>query len=128
MIQYISSKNKISLLTSINKMVSYYISHGLHVGTMFVNPDFQSLEEKVVSTTLNKTGACDHVPEVDRQIQVINERIQSHHANLPFPSFTRRMAIDMAKHVVMLLNAFPSKSVLPKTYSPRTIMTGKSFD
>ena len=32
---------------------------------MFVDPEFQSLE-KLVSTTLNATGARDHVPEVER--------------------------------------------------------------
>ena len=81
---------------------------------MFVDPKFQSLEEKVVSITLNTTGACDHVPEVEIHTQVIKERIRSHHANLPFPSFTRRMAIELAKHVVIFLKAFPPNSVLSK--------------
>ena len=54
--------------------------------------------------------------------------MRAHHANLSFPSFTTRMTIDLAKHVVMFLNSFPPKSVLSKTYSPRTIMTGKSLD
>ena len=54
--------------------------------------------------------------------------MQAHHANLPLPSFTRRMTIDLAKHVVMFLNAFPPKSGLSKTYSPCTIMTGKALD
>ena len=57
----LSSKNEISLVTSINKIVSYYISHGLHVGKMFVDPEFQFLVEKVLSTTINTTGAHDHV-------------------------------------------------------------------
>ena len=82
----------------------------------------------MVSTTLNTTGARDHVPEVERQIQVIKEHMRAHHANLPFPSFTRRMTIELAKHVVMFLNAFPPKSGISKTYSPRTIMTGKALD
>ena len=43
-IEYLSSKNDISLVTSINKIVSYYKSHILHVGTMFVDPKFQLLE------------------------------------------------------------------------------------
>ena len=67
-IEYLSSKNEIALVTSINKIVSYYRSHGLHVFTMFVDPEFKSLEEKVVSTTLNTTEARDPVPEVQRQI------------------------------------------------------------
>ena len=43
-IYYLSSKNEISLVTSINKIVSYYRSHGLHVDKMSVEPDFMSLE------------------------------------------------------------------------------------
>ena len=70
-IEYLSSKNEISLVTSINKIVSYYRSHGLHVVTMFIDPEFKSLDEKVFSTTLNTTGARDNVPEVERQKQVI---------------------------------------------------------
>ena len=54
--------------------------------------------------------------------------MRAHHTNLPFPSFMRRMTIELAKHVVMFLNAFPPKSGLSKTYSPRTIMTGKTLD
>ena len=95
---------------------------------MFVDPEFQFLEGKVVSTTLNTTGARDHVPEVERQIQFIKERMQAHHANLPFPSFTKRITIELANHAVVFLNTFPPKSGLPKTYSPRKIMTGKALD
>ena len=66
MIEYLSRKNEIALVTSIHKIVCYYKSHGLHVGTMFVDPNLQHLEEKAVSNTLNKTEARDHVPEVER--------------------------------------------------------------
>ena len=45
-----------------------------------------------------------------------------------FPSFTIRMNIDLAKHVVLFLNAFPPKSGLSKIYSPHTIMTDKTLD
>ena len=54
--------------------------------------------------------------------------MRAHHANLPFPSFTRRMNIELANHVVMFLNTFPPKRGLSKTYSPHTIMTGKTID
>ena len=43
-IEYLSSKNEIALVNSINKIVSYYRSHGLNLGTMFVDPDFKSLD------------------------------------------------------------------------------------
>ena len=65
-IEYLSSKNVIALVASINKIVIYYRSHGLHIGKMFVYPKFQSFEEKAFSTILNTTGACDHVSEAER--------------------------------------------------------------
>ena len=38
------------------------------------------------------------------------------------------MTIDLAKQVLMFLNAFPPKIGLSKTYIPHTIMTGKALD
>ena len=37
-IEYLSSNTDIELLRSINKIVSYYKSHDLHVGMMYVDP------------------------------------------------------------------------------------------
>ena len=54
--------------------------------------------------------------------------MRAHHANLPFPRFTKHMTKEVAKHVVMFRNAFPPKSGLSKTYSPRTIMKVKAID
>ena len=68
MVEYLSKKNEIALVTPINKIVSYYKSHVLHVGIIFLDPKFHFLEEKLVSITLNKTGARDHILEVERQI------------------------------------------------------------
>ena len=95
---------------------------------MFVDPEFQFLEKKVAITALNTTGMCDHVPEVERQIKFIKERMRAHHDNLPFPKFTRRMTIWLANHVVMFLNAFPPNSGLSNTYTPCTIITVKALD
>ena len=39
-IEYLSSDIDIELLSSINKIVSYYKSHGLHVGMMYDDPEF----------------------------------------------------------------------------------------
>ena len=54
--------------------------------------------------------------------------MQAHHAKLTFPSFKRCMIIELAKQVVMFLNALPPKRGLSKTHSPRTIMTVKALD
>ena len=40
-IEYLSSKNEIALVTSINKVVSYYRSNGLHLVKIFLDPEFK---------------------------------------------------------------------------------------
>ena len=70
---------------------------------MFSYPEFQFLEYKVDSIRLNTTSAYDHFPEVKCQTKVIGECMQAHHANLNLPSFTRWMAIELGKDVVMFL-------------------------
>ena len=59
---------------------------------------------------------------------MIKERMQAHHVNLPFTSFKRHMTIELAKRVMIFLNAFPPKIGISKTYIPRTIMTEKALD
>ena len=54
--------------------------------------------------------------------------MRAHHANLTIPNFTRRITIELAKHVVMFFNDFPPKSGISKTYTPRKIMTGNALD
>ena len=95
---------------------------------MLVDPKFQFLEEKVVSTTLNTIGARDHILELEIQIKFIKERVQAHHSNLHLPTFTRRMTIELAKYVVTFLKALPPNIGLSKKQSKRTIMMGKSLD
>ena len=65
-IEYLSGNSEISLVNYINKIFSYYNSHSLYIRMIFVDPNFQFLEDKVVSKSLNTTGVCDNVPEVER--------------------------------------------------------------
>ena len=50
------------------------------------------------------------------------------YSTLPFTIVPGRMVIELDKYVVLWVNAFPPKSGISKTYSPRTIMTGTTLD
>ena len=74
-IEYISNRSENSLVNYINKIVRHYKSHGILVSTIFVDPDFQLLEDKVDITRLHTASARDHAQELELQIKVIKERI-----------------------------------------------------
>ena len=56
-IEYLLNISEISLVNSIDKIVSYYKSHSLHKRTIFVDLKLQLLEDKVVSTALKNLRA-----------------------------------------------------------------------
>ena len=95
---------------------------------MHMDPKFNCLDQLIIGTDLNTTAARDHVPEIEWQIKVVKERMQAVHGGLPYDRMTSCMIIYLGKYVVIIINAFPPKSSLARTYIPRTIMTGKQLE
>ena len=95
---------------------------------MYMYPEFNCLDQLIVGTDLNTTAVRYRVPEIERQIKVVKEWMQAFHGSLPYDRRNSRMIIEIGKYIVMMINVFPSKSGLSRTYSLRTIMTGKQLD
>jgi hypothetical protein len=77
---------------------------------------------------LNITSADEHVPEVERCIRVIKERVRAIRHSLPFDQVPQMITIHMVLHVVKILNYFPTKRGISATWSPRMIMAGKPLN
>ena len=82
---------------------------------MYMDPEFNCVDKSIVGTDLNTTAARDHVPEIERQIQVVKERMKSFHGGLLYDHMTIRMIIELGKYVVMMINDFPPNSCLSRT-------------
>ena len=54
--------------------------------------------------------------------------MQAVHGGLSYDRMTSLMIIYLGKYVVMMINAFPPKICLSRTYIPHTIMAGKQLD
>ena len=76
----------------------------------------------------NFTAANEHVPEIERRIRMIKERVRAVRSSLPFKRIPRRLAINMVLYVVKQLTFFPTKGGVSETLSPRMIMTGETLD
>ena len=94
---------------------------------MYMDSEFNYLDKIITSMYINTMAAREQIPEIERQIQVIKERIRALHGGLPYYRMTSRMVIELGKYIVMMINAFPPKSCISCTYSPHTIMTGKQL-
>ena len=65
---------------------------------------------------------------IERQIRVIKERVRAIRHTLPFKVIPLIMLIKMTYFSIFWTNAFPPKSGVSETISPRKIITGQQMD
>jgi hypothetical protein len=90
--------------------------------------EFEKLRPLVPGININTTAAKEHVPEIERRIRVIKERGRALLNTLPFNQMPQVILIELIYHVVLWLNAFPSKSGISETLSPREIVLRHKLD
>jgi hypothetical protein len=79
------------------------------VGTVLMENEFEKLQNLVPILMINMTAAKEHIPEVERKIRLIKERGRGILNTLTFKMMPRLMLIELVYHVVLWLNAFPTK-------------------
>jgi hypothetical protein len=110
------------LAAGITRMIDLYARGGFQVGTVLMDNEFKKLRNLVPILAINTTAAREHVPEVERKIRLIKERGRGILNTLPFKKMPRLILIELIYHVVLWLNAFPAKSGVSETLSPRSIV------
>ena len=78
--------------------------------------------------TLNSSANDEHVPEVERHIRTLKERVRSVYNMLPFAKMPARMIIELVYYCGFWLNSFPAHGGISPTLSPRTIIAGMTID
>jgi hypothetical protein len=126
--KFMPSRTAKQLAAGIPRMIDLYARGGFQVGTVLMDNEFEKLRNLVPILTINTTAAKDHVPEVERKIRLITEWGRGILNTLPFKKMPRLMLIELVYHVVLWLNAFPTKSGVSETLSPRKIVYQHKLD
>jgi hypothetical protein len=90
--------------------------------------EFEKVWPLVPGLNLNTTAAKEHVPKIKRRIRVIKEQGRALLNTLPYKKMPQLILIELLYHVVLWVNAFPSKSGISETLSPREIVLQHRLD
>ena len=90
--------------------------------------EFEKLKLLMPSVERNTTAAKEHVSEAERTIRTLKERMRGLLATLPFTHIPKRMKIEFIYFMVLWLNAFPVKSGISQTFSPRELLVRWRLD
>jgi hypothetical protein len=89
---------------------------------------FEKVKNKLPLVVCNTTAAKEHMSEAERSIRTIKEHMRGIVGMLPFEFIPPRLKMEFIYFVVLWLTAFPAKSGIPATYSPRELLVRWKLD
>ena len=112
----------------IEQIKHLYKKGGFTIGTVLMDNEFEKLCPLVPEMQLNTTAASKHVPEIECCNQLVKERARGILNTLPYKRMPQTILVKLIYHVVLWLNAFPSKTGVSDTLSPREIVLRHRLD
>jgi hypothetical protein len=120
--KYTPSCTAKQLAAGIRRIMDVYSQGGFVVGTILAGNEFEPLRILLPILAVNTTSAKEHLPEVERSICLIKECGRGILNTLPFKKMPQVILIKLVYHVVLWLNAYPTKSGVSDMLLPREIV------
>jgi len=130
MVGEIKSRSMNHMKDILDTMINYYRSASFNV--KMIKTDGESgiigLSSHLNSRgiTINQAGKSQHVPQVERKIRQIKERVRAHISILPF-KLTRQLLVQLVLYCVQLINVIP-RNDNNFNLSPKELFCGKKLD
>ena len=114
-----------TIIQRLKSVTALYRHRGFKISAILADNEFEAIRPQF--PMLNCAAANEHVPEVERFIRTIKDRVRSTYRMLPYKRIPRTMLIHLTKNSVFWLNAFPARDGVSSKHSPRYIMTGQEL-
>ena len=128
-VTHLSNRKIPTIFAALKAMHNYYLQRGFQIVFVKGDGEFKPLEalmsELYGGPTLNLASANEHVPDIERKIRVIKERVRAVAYGMPFNALPPRMLVHSVLFVTKQLNLFPVKGGISTQFSPKQIMTGE---
>jgi len=126
----IKNEKKSRMMTSLKQIIDVYNARGCTIKHILTDGQFQCLRKSLQreGIMLNITAQDEHVPEVERYIFTIEERVRATINTLPLEKYPHHLIVEIIYNTVFWLNCFLHKNGIHPTLSPRTIVTGTTIN
>ena len=98
--QQLENRRAKLLQRELNNIVILYKNRGFTVRTLFMDNEFAPIKNSIVGVTVNCCAPNEHVPEAERMIRVIKERVRAYFCMLPFKRIPARMLVELVRFCV----------------------------
>ena len=130
--QYIPSRSSKDYIKVIREVIAVYQKGGFRVTQLYCDNEFCPLMSQMMELepdiNINYSSPNEHVPDIERSICVIKERVRATYHGLDFQKLPKVMIKMLVAESAKKLNFFPAKNGVSPFYSPRMIIHGKTLD
>ena len=97
---------------------------------LLLDNEFEGVRERMHKhgMNINICAPNEHIPEVERKIRTVKERVRGILTTLPFKLIPNVIIVHAVVFSVIWINFFPPKSGVSQHLSPQVIVTGLSAD
>ena len=129
-IEYIEGRTKSSFDKAFDTVFCIYNKAGFTIKTVFGDPEFDIMRDTFVDLDIdqNVASAQEHVPEIERAICLIKERIRAMWHRMHYSVIPKVMVIALAQECANWLNLFPPKQGVSEYHSQKMIIERVSLD
>ena len=126
--EHLPTRTAASISMHLKRVLMVYGRAGFRVRTILMDGEFEKIKPLMPTVECNTTAAKEHVSEAERTIRTIKERTRGLLGTLPFSNIPKRMKIEFVYFMVLWLNAFPVRTGISTTYSPRELIVRWRLD
>jgi hypothetical protein len=108
-VEPIPNRKANTLLQAIRDVIRLYSSRGFRVCIGMMDGEFEPLRADLLGLgiSLNIASHGEHVPDIERYIRTLKERVRSTYNTLPFKHIPNVMLVEMVRAGIFWLNNFP---------------------
>jgi hypothetical protein len=127
-VENLNNRQVTTVRNGLRKVLAQYKRRGFRVTAIHADPEFEPLQAVIGQIQFNFCAQNEHVPEIERFIRTVKDRVRSGYNSLSFKRIPRLILIRLVSNAVFWLNDFPHRDGASSTLSPRYILTGKQLD
>lgn len=115
------SRSKTSIVNKMKQIYKVYNAQGFRVIEVHADNKFEKLETDLLPVQLRICGVDEHVPEIERSVQIQKNENRAVCFAMPYKCIPRLMVREIVKQGEEFLNAFGTKDSISDGLSPRNI-------
>ena len=125
-VEAISNRQITTIIAKLKSVCQIYHHRGFRVTVILGDPEFEPIQ--TTFPQLNCCAADEHVPDIERYICTVKDRVWSTYCMLPFKRVPRLILIHLVKNAVFWLNTLPARDGVSSIHSPRYLLTGRELE